>query len=258
MNMDFEQFADQFTEEVMSEAAENFFGTRKQAEEALETFDRLVDELERKEQEVADKGCFLNFLLRRGWAVNAFYRVLGVEPDAFPFFSLCSTKKSFERSPTAFTARGKFIKFVHKAYDVFQEACRDFLHGTHYEDENGRKRVTVHFEQVLAFGERLDQEIERLNRDSSVSGVLRFAKNLDPAGEQRERVAGGTLEDHGSLDESMKLPHPDLTGLHRMRMPELPRAEEVHREITCFCKEVYSEHKDEIDQILDRLKEENS
>ena len=251
--MDFDQFAESLATEALSEAADNYFGSRKRLELRLEHVAQLTERLREKEEAVVHKGCFLNYLLRRGWAVEGFYRAIGVDPERFSFFSRCETSWSFDKAPFAYTARGKYIKFVLEAYRVFQEASNEFMNGAVRPDREDprRKRVTLHYTQVLELAERTHKRVMDMNSSSGPVCALQYMKSLDPNEQNREKVTGATLSGYAcSLDEGMAFTPPNLESLRAMAMPDLPGVDTVTREITAFCKQIHAKYKDEINALM--------
>ena len=190
--------ADSLAEETLKEAADSFFGQRRNIEEALQSYRAKVERLQDIQQEVALSLANLHYLLRQGKpeTVRGFYTLIGVDPDKVPSaLPNRSPELSHLSVPWALRDKTRYSSLLKQAYAAVVDTASAYMHGRYYNDpENPRcKRVTVNYEQVKQMCAALTAQIEQANQYNSPSQILQFSKKLDT--DQAERF----LELYGRL-----------------------------------------------------------
>lgn len=250
-----ESLSDILAKEALTDIAENFFGARRDMDAQLERFEHLLAEV-RSRGEAADRaGCLLNFLLLKGWAVDAFYQAIGVDPGEFRLQSRCALESPPD-IPFALTKRGTYAKMVLAAYGDFQRAVDVFLHGEHVQEpRSGRMRLTPHLQQLLELAVAINARIHDLNSNMSPVCVLQYVKTFDPALMEKEKIVGLAPAGEGcSIDEKLAFRPIDIGAVEALDRPELPPADAVKDRIEGFCRELFSSRKAEMEALLAGLR----
>lgn len=255
---DFTSLSDMLAKEVLTDIAENFFGARRNMDLQLEKFEAALAELKARRNELTQAGCGLNRLLLRGRAVEAFYQAIGVDPAGFSFFSRCDLTPAPGSLPFALTARGRYLKLVLGAYETFQKATDEYLHGVYHQTprSGGKKMLTIHYQQVLETAVALNTRIHDLNANMSPVCVLQYVKGFDPTTMEKEKILG--LEPGGpgcSIDDKLAFRPINIDLLEAMDTPDLPPADQVRDRIEAFCNRHYAENTDAIKRLLAVLSE---
>ena len=253
-----DDFVDGLKSEVMTTMAEDFFSARKKLDDMLERFEKRAVQVRAQLHETVRLGRVLHTLLVDEQTVRAFYRTIG--SDAEPFLRVFAAEE--DTGPDrmycrhAFTARGKFVRTAYAAYRDFQKAAIEYLDG-HYENDperKGRKRMTPNRGQLLQAAIVINEEVEQVNRNRSPACALEFMGSLDPEHRQKQKVAGATLNGFAcDFDEKMAFAPLDFEDYELPELPELPRARHVSKEVHGFSRQIWAEHRDELQPIMRRL-----
>lgn len=222
---EFDRFADSLADEVLGEMAETFFGSRREMDEEVEHFHKIVRELKKLQEQVESYAEILHFLLLDEEGVSAFYAALGLDPAGLPFCLTCSRPPRLEALPFAFTPRGRYRRLLEDAYAALRDSVEDCLHGHEYADpdEPRRRRVSVHREAVERMERRLNAQIEKLNRESAPSDALQYMHRLDPSRRERENIVGvSSFGPESHLDADFRYPRLDMAAEGIKAFPELP------------------------------------
>lgn len=255
---EFDHFADELADEVLAEMADNYFSSRRAMDDQLERFQRLVRELSRIQSQVEHQAEILHYALLGQDGAAGFYDAIGLDPETLPLCLDCTVPPVIDGLPFALTKKGRFIKLVDRSYTALSLVVDDFLHGHEYTEQgrHGRKRISVHYEAIVKLANDINRAIEKMNRDSSISGQLQYMRSLDPAGLEREKVAGAPVFlDPQRLDKEFdfKPVSMDTTGLKAF--PALPRHEEVRDKARAYCDVFYSRNKEKVASMLDELRQ---
>jgi hypothetical protein len=252
-----EQMADELADETLHEAAETFFGRRKQLDEAKERLQRRVEELARLRATVLDRAATLFHLLGRDNAPGLF-AALGVEPgpllaEALPLPPLGPKAREWVMPKTwSWTNEGEYEKLALTAYAAVWDRLDEFLHGRVYTDaKTGRKHISVSLEWVLGECARLNAAIIAQNANHPASAAISFFKGLDPVAQDQERLTDAPVDGFAQdLDASMALTAVDCAPLAAMALPVLPRPEDAREAVTGYCDALFASQGEELRRIV--------
>lgn len=255
---EFDRFADGLANEVLSEMADNFFGARREMDEQIEQFKKLVRELKKLQDQAEHFAEILHFVLLGEEGAVGFYEAIGLDAAQLPLCMECTIPPLLEGLPFAFTHKGRFRKLVILAYRNMRDNVEDYLHGHEYadRDEPRRRRVSVHYESLKRMEARLNLQIEKLNRQSSVSNTLQYVRGLNPAEQEREKIAGApAFDDPQRLDSTFAYPRQDMSSEGLKSFPEFPAFKDVESEIRQFVDAFYARNKAAVRAMLRELRE---
>lgn len=244
-------------EETLQEAADTFFGTRRDIEQAVQLYQEKVDMLRRIQEGVAGRQAELHFLLCRGKddVVSGFYRAVGVDATRIPapgpepaadFAKL--------RVPFGLPLKTRYAKVVRAAYARFVQEARDYMHGRYFNDPEDprRKRITVHYHQLERLCREVNERIEQANQYNSPTQMMQFSKQFDIEGSEKEAIVGVPLR--YNLDQELAFSPVDFTCAVLPAYPDFPPEEQARAPITRYCAGLASECPDEIRSILREVK----
>ncbi|HSM73979.1 MAG TPA: hypothetical protein VK852_05065, partial [Desulfobacterales bacterium] len=175
-----ELLSESLAEEVLSDMAENFFGTRTQLERRIDRLYAHSRRLQQKARRVAGAAALLRRLLLDEAETRRLGEALGVAFDQFPADPAARSSPP-PHLPFALTRRGVFTQLILEAYADLRALREEYMLGRYIPDpENpGRMRVTVNYTSLQKFCERLNADIDRVNRQSSPSQILQYVKRFD-------------------------------------------------------------------------------
>lgn len=258
-----EEFVDALGNEARLEMAENFFGNRRQAEEETELLRRNAEQLRRRFASHVSYVNLLHALLldvpphRSASAVKNFYQdVPRVDPTLFIEVAKPEQARLFISRPFALTRRGRYVRLVMNAYSGMQNSIDAYLHGRWENDPNirGKKRQTINIDLLAAWVQSLNERIRKVNQDHSPSSVLEFNRRMNPAAMDRERIAGGTLDNYSqAADKSLAIPELPWDELKLPRPPDLPHPDEIGARLRLFALALYREHSDACKDVMRNL-----
>ncbi len=246
-------FSEPMVEEVMSDVADHFFGSRKELEDMTEIFGSYLIKLREKEDELAERAGLLNWLLINADTVSRFYEAIGVNPEKLLMAEprLPDTTHKLEQMPFAFTAKGEFVKIVLWAYNALQKACYEHINGYPEDSDCG----DVYYKMLLKMASLINEKICNINTGMSPCCVLDFARRFNPCSQGKEHITGGTLDGYAfSIDSKLAYQPIAFESLQLKSYPELPEQNTVISEITLFCEKNYPDNKDEIRKRIADLK----
>lgn len=241
----FDQFAKGLTDEVMTDMAENFFSNRSRLEKDIERFERQAARLSQKLETLCGRYRFLENLLPGKDMVQGFFTALEAPAPVFDCGArACST--GFYPAPKALTGKGRWTKYVLKAYRLFWNDADEYLFGHYVTDEGGvKKRLTVNRKSLLTLCEDVNARVEQVNTAYSPVCVLQYVKTLDPERMDRERLSGATLAGYAcSLEDKMNFTPVDFENYRLPGFEPYPKPEAAKPLIEKFCHGHYSGHKD--------------
>lgn len=255
MSGNFDDFADGLSQEVMREAAENFFGSRKRVEDETELFLQKAGELSKKGRRVLNRAGVFHALLLDGAKAVDFYCALGVEPGDL-LKAEAHVAHECPLAPFSFSGKGRYIKLFCNEYELLQSNIADYLHGCIVDDPDlpGRKRQTVCLDMLTTWLANLNASVDACNECHAPSAVLEFSKNLDPTLRDHERITGGGVDNFAcSLDQELKLHRVDRGELALPVLPELPPFAEVRDTVRDFARDLYQDHGQALGAIVKRV-----
>lgn len=249
---DLRDFANQLQQDVVSDMAESYFGARKDLDDMIAAFHVMVNDFKTMVPKLSQAAARLHLLLMDRQTARDFYIALDIVPSCIPFND-DSPKPFFDTLPFAFTQRGRFERTVCRAYHLFQQTADEYLNGKYFDDPDvpGRKRLTVHYIRLRALAEHINEEVDRINKDMSTTGTLRYVKRMDPVQSELELAIGEACLIEGcDLDEEMKFTPIDFEGIQLPVVQDLPPLSKVKPVIIDFCKEIYPSRKEDIKKAL--------
>lgn len=251
-----DDFSDPMVEEVLTDAADNFFGSRKQVDNMIGLFHSYLEALREKETRVDQRAGLLNYLLPDNGTVTGFYESLGIEnPQVFTEARISERFLPWS-IPVAFTLRGKFIRLVLWAYEELQHESDEYLNGKTYSENSVHRFVEedVYYKLLINMCDLVNQKIRSVNEISALS-VLQFARKFNSGIETRENITGGTTFGGSGINEKLAYQLIDFDSTGVKQYPELPKPAKAESVIIRFCKKIYPDNKDHIKERISDLKE---
>jgi len=254
---DFRDYADQLQMEVVSEMAESYFGSRKDLEDKIAAFEQMVEEFRSNIPKLFKAASRLHMLLLDKATIRDFYIALDILPSCIPFADEYNSTTKI-RIPFAFTMRGRYERCLCRAYHLFREVADEYLNGHYYDDpENpGRKRLTVHYLRLKALAEYINEEVERVNNALPPSSALEYVKQMDTVQMERENIMGEACDVQGcALDRDLRFQPVDFEAYELPVVQDLPALKSVQPAIVSFSREIYSDRKADVLDLLESIKE---
>lgn len=253
---DFESYAEGLAEEVLSEMADNFFGSRRRMDRHMEHFQVLTGELQPAFRYAAERVEMLHFLFPNIETRKEFYTLVGVGWDDVPVSMEEERVPVLERMPWALTRRRKYLSMVEATYSAMGRAVLEYMYGKEYADpeEPRRKLLTVHYVGLKHLERQINATLEKMNGQTSVSGTLQYVRGLDPAGLERENIAGAPADDMRSLDEAFRYEAVDLDATGLTPFPDFPPLSEIRSELRAFAGSVYRKHAKQVWALVKQVR----
>jgi hypothetical protein len=255
---DFDTYAEGLADEVLSEMAENFFGSRRDMDSRIEQFKELVIELKPFFKKALAHVEALHFVLLDQEGRDGLYRLLGADPLDLPAALGDAAPPQLERMPFAFSVKSRFRKVVERVYRDTRFHVHAYLHGREYSDpeEPRRKRLSVHYVGLKRLERQINTAMKRLNGQTSLSGTLQYIRGLNPAELEREKVAGMPAGNVTKLDEQFRFKPVDLESEGLVPLPDFPPFEEVRGILFGYIDALYARDKAAVRKMLGRLRRE--
>ncbi|WP_316900638.1 hypothetical protein [Pseudodesulfovibrio indicus] len=252
---DISDFADQLQQDVVSDMAESFFGSRKELDNALEAYSGMIRDFLPVVEQLYRAEATLRLLLLDEEEADECFRRLGIDPASMPQAEGAGIL-SRESLPFALTGKRRFTACVLDAYEQLRKAAQDYLHGQYYDDpvQKGRKRLTMHYRRLEAVADYINEKIRKANEESSVTSVLREVKRLNPVQMEREQIMGDIyLKEGCGLDNDMCFVPIDFKGYQFPDVADLPPMNDVREPLENFCAELYARRREEARQAMKEL-----
>jgi len=245
--------ADDLATEVLTEAAETFFGQRKALEDDLELFvvrSRQVLELAER---VDRARRVLHGVLMDSRMIDAFYGVLGLPSPEQPDAASPEEIIRFVSKSRAWTMAGRYFKLLFSAYSRVHAAGDAYLHGGYKDDpaQPKRKIAFIGYLKLAEWAEKLNKTIAKLNTEQAPSEVLQFMKGLDVQFCAKENTAGGSCEI--GRDRGMLFTYIDFASLCLPVFPEYPLPDFVRQDIWKFAGEACVRRDRDVRMLLREL-----
>lgn len=250
--------SESLAEEVLTDIAENFFGNRTQLERRIDRLHAHSRRLHQKARRVTSAAAQLRRLLLGEVETRGLGNALGVALDEFPPADPAAPPPSPPPNwPFALTRRGVFTHLVLDAYGDLHAVWEDYMLGRYIPDPEikGRMRVTVNHASLQKFCDRLNADIDRVNRQVSPSQLLQYVKRFDVIQEERANILGSGFDGKTALiDQRMAFQKIDFDALGLPVFPTLPAVAEAHDPIQKFCRDLYRRRSAEILELMRTLK----
>ncbi len=245
--------ADELATEVLSEAAETFFGQRKSLEDELEHFYTKAKQLDAIGKRALQMQSVLHCVLLEERIVRGFYRMLALpEPETVESASKeILARQVFKQR--AWTLRGRFYKLLAAVYSGTQAAADEYLHGSYRDDPTHPKKkiAVIGYQKLMDWAETLNRNITKLNTEQSPNEVLSFVKALNDDACTAEKAAGGSCEigrDRGMLYTCI-----DISALALPDLPEYPHPSAIQPKLRLFAAQTYAECRPQVQQLFQEL-----
>lgn len=230
--------------EVLTEAAETFFGTRREVDAMIEMLQRHVDKLKARQRQIEATTALLNYVLLEGAAAEGFFNAIGVNAD--PFAGIAPSSRAWiQPLPFAISAKGRFVKVIGEIYEDLVLACRGYMTGPPQavkktEDE-------IYYGLIAGMVELINAEIRRVNEALSPCQSLRFARQFTSSAPEAE-VPDCRYVD--CLEEKLCFRPLNLDSFNLATYPVLPPLDAVAPRIAAFAKALYRDNPAAIQSIL--------
>ena len=255
MSKDIGDLAHDLVEETLSETADTFFGTRKRLEDSIEIFGKKIDKLDAVQTRILKVAGDLHYLLLQGEAAPDFYEKINVDPSSFLKAVDPDCRTGSLKSAKALTSSGKYAKTVLRAYKRFQEAADVYMNGKYITDDEGRKHLSLHYNQLMSWCSDLNEHIQKVNREVSPSDTLAFIKKLDTVNAEKAKFTGGggggSYENN--LDREMAFRRIECENIDLIAFPDMPPADEISSRLKGFCKSLAGENKERVKSLMNSL-----
>lgn len=248
-----EQMADELATEVISEAAQTFFGQRKALEEEMDRFTTRSRQVLELGKRVMGEQNILHGVLLDAETIRAFYAELGLPAPEHP--APASQEEIARRlsKPAAWTLHGRYSKLLLSAYTRTQAEVDAYLHGGYRDDPAHPKRKIAFsgYLKLVEWAEKLNKTITKLNTEQAPGEVLGFVKRLNGRSCEMEKAAGAACEigrDRGMLYTCI-----DFASLCLPVFPEYPPPASVEKAIRQFAKRIRARHEPDVRELLRNL-----
>lgn len=245
-------YLDSLVEEGLVEAAENFFGRRKDIEVEIEEFQSLIAALDKQASKVKYWRRILLLLLFDETPLLAeLYQLFGVDPAAVTGVQGDPTPDVVNLAlPYALTTGGRYRKMLVQTYLQVAEAVDEYYYGRHYSDKiiKTKKVLSVHYHMVQDVCRDLNKKIETLNTFSRPSDMLQFTKRINVESAEKERIVDAGVQ--YTLDDEMSFKPMKCDKLPLATFVPLPLGLEDEATVDRFAKKLVKERKGDVMMIM--------
>lgn len=252
---DFKDLSDALTDEVLSEMADSFFGARIDIDDALEFFHEVSEELNGKLYKIFKVCALLEKICLGREGYSDFWLSTGISRDLFNYPPGVDSAVFLDTPSFSISSKGEYIKWFNMAYEMLSLCIIDYMHGIYRDDGNGRKVRSTNRDDFFRMADEINIKIEKVNNNVSASDVLKFTKSLDPAGMQKENIAGCVGPQCKVIDNEMAFTVIAIKDIDFPEFPDLPQRKEISSYIAEFCSETYSSDKHRVKELLKNLRQ---
>lgn len=245
--------ADDLAAEVLSEAAETFFGQRKALESEIEIFHKKVEALRKVGERALLSQSIMHRVLVDQKVIQDFYSTLGVPaPELLRTATIPEVAAHVPRS-FAWTLRGRFFKLLFKSYAAMHMVVEEYRHGGYKNDpaDSRRKIAMFGYLKIRKWARQINEKVNTVNTQQAPSEVLRFVKGLDVQETEKEKCIGASCE--VGRDKGMLFPCVDFEVLALPDFPELPSPTDACSRLQDLCKELLPGKAPQIRSLLREL-----
>ena len=255
MISNFDDYADGLRNEVVGEMAERFFGVRRELEDDIARWQRLVEELRPCLTRLCERAACLHFLLFDDEGVAGFYASLGVSPELYEELASRAQAACIAamRVPFGFRLSSRYMRLVESSYDAFQKELDAYLNGVWSDDSErpGRKRVSAHLSQIKELAGDINRRVAEVNAENTPSCALRYVRSLDPAEMERRELTGATLSDaRCGLDVSLAFAPVDFKALDFPEPQWLPTFSMAAGGLARYVRRLAGAHASEVNDLF--------
>jgi hypothetical protein len=238
--------------EIMTEMAENFFSRRRNLEDSLDQFYRLVVRVRRVGMAALVKWHTLFRLLLCDDTAKRLFESLGAVPADILWYCKNVNRNRADAAPLGPDGLGRYVK----QWNALREGAqppRTNIHGsslgTPWMLQDARHPRISPGQGYVSGGQCRDITV---NEGQSPYSVLAFA-SLDPEGLQRETIAGAPLSDTQKIDRDLAFVPIAFEDLGLPHIPELPPLSEVRDRLKGVCRNLLRTRKDEVEAMLEQV-----
>lgn len=246
-----EHMANELATEVISEAAETFFGQRKILEEEMERFTIRAKQVRELGEQVSRMQKVLHGVLLDAPTIQDFYGLLNIPCPDKP--EAASARDIFQLlgKPSAWSLRGRYSKLLVSAYTQTHAEVDAYLHGGYRDDPTHPKKKIAYggYLKIQDWAEKLNKTIAKLNTEQSPGEVLQFVKGLDATTCAMEKAAGASCDT--GRDRGMLYTCIDLSALDLPVFPEYPPPARIQKDLQQFAKQVCSRRESAVREFLE-------
>jgi len=249
-------YLDALAVETLADMANSFFSRRKGLDDAVDIFKCQAQEVKAAAENVLRIWRTFYRLLFRSEGLGDFLRIAGL-PRAGPLADVGDGKPSWRFTPPfALTAKGRYRGSLLLCYQALADAAKEYREGVYVPDKENpkRKRLTPNFDSLAELGRKLCAEIDAVNNSQPAYCMISFAKSLNPAEIERERVTGATLGNmEAKINKEMAYGQIVFADLGVPDIPLLPPLEQVRDQLCDLAGRLYRDHADEAETVLKSL-----
>lgn len=252
----YDDLSDMLVEEVLSDMAGTFFGSRVEIDQMVELFEEFVRELKKKSEGIAKRAGLLNNLLIDSKTAADFYSLLKIEPQNL------SDKKNYakdilpEKMPLSLTEKSEFIKLMIFAYESLQKACSEYNQGNNFTDyDNEEQNPSINYKMLQNICRIINEKIRDVNKRSTIC-TLQYTRQFKPETIEKENITGTGFSEFGceDLDQKMKIKPLVFESYHIDKFPELPNLDQVKSQISDFAKQVYATRTSQVKKVISEIR----
>jgi hypothetical protein len=249
----YEKLSDSLNDEVMTDMAESFFGSRRAMEDDLELFQAMLRRLDERKVELQRVFAVLRRLLLDEGELEALLRRLGADPEQAPEAVEPLDPRPCGKPPSALGFSRRYARVLQWAYACFRDALDVYRHGRWEDDpeQPGRKTLSVSREQVRDRCEELNERIRTMNTTCSPVCMLQYIKEMDPGRMERERITGADFAGYAcSLDDKLAFQPLDFDSLGFPAYCDVPEPKQARDALRDTAVRLARERGDEARQAL--------
>ena len=242
--------------EILDEVAGSFFEARRTIEAKIDQFHAFVESLHKMADEVQSRAALLNLLLIDDRQAKAFYRMLGLDGEAFLAAKIADPHNVLSGIPFGISFCSRYTQLVFTVYSNLQGACAIYLNGQPQSIKTPSQpdQEFIYYHLIVKMLQLVNHEIKRINDSISPSCTLQFAKEFNPDLMTKERVTGSGITDPQALDAKLCYRQIDLNTLGLIEFPLLPKLDEVRSSIKRFCKDLCNRYPAELKEIIEFIR----
>lgn len=248
-----DEWGNALVEEGLREAADTFFGARKDLEDEIVFFKERIARLQTMLEEIRSWFAGLNCLLGNEEKSRFLFSTLDIQlPDEQLYTDqVCSLQ--FQR-PRSFTRKGLFTKAVWEVYSSLAALVEKYMQGVPYADPAypGRVLITVNYNQVCKQCAELNVRIDQLNTNYRPSESLAFAKRMDQELVDKERIIGGGAQSW-VLDQDLAFKPLQFAHYALLNLPLMPTDTQAKAAVQACCAQIFSQKRSHVHAVLDEL-----
>jgi hypothetical protein len=241
--------ADELISDTLKEAADTFFGRRRNIEYELSLFEQKVNELRSVATKVEKTVKSFNFLLLQGREVENFWNYLKI---TFPLNPGANWLLDIP-VPFGLTISFRYVKLLVNVYIMLSQLIEEYSYGKEVKSSGvkGQKMITVNYNFLQKWASEINKNIDDVNYYHKPSDVLQFAKKMQVAELEKANIAGAPMK--YSIDKDMTMKRINFLDYKLIEYPDLSRDKETLNLVKQFARDLIKKNKQEVKFILDNI-----